>query len=206
MSSRFDFAPVRWIDGRWAFSPRLPPSSPVPVRIATWNVWFSDHQVVSRHQALLAELAGRDLDVIALQEVTQELLDVLLAAPWIRRNYWVSELQVIGYDVIILSRMPVHRIATIRLPSTQGRRLIVAELTCGLDVATHLESTPPMAAIRAEQLTVVLDAPRRGAGDLVQLSPSPAACSESRTAYTMLLSSSTGTAVVVKTRIFHNCH
>jgi hypothetical protein len=48
MSRRFDFAPVRWVNGRWALSPRLPPSAPVAVRIATWNVWFSDHQAASR--------------------------------------------------------------------------------------------------------------------------------------------------------------
>jgi endonuclease/exonuclease/phosphatase family metal-dependent hydrolase len=107
---------------------------------------------------LLAELHQRQVDVIALQEVTQELLDMILSVPWIRRSYQVSEPEVIGYDVIILSRLPIRRMATVRLPSTMGRRLIVAELACGLEVATvHLESTPAATAVRLEQLAIVFD-------------------------------------------------
>jgi tyrosyl-DNA phosphodiesterase 2 len=158
MARRFDFAPVRWVNGRWALSPRLPPAPAAAARIASWNVWFDDHQAAERHRALLAELHRRDVDVIALQEVTQQLLDTLLAERWIRSDYQVSELQVIGYDVVILSRLPISRVATILLPSAMGRRLIVAELACGLEVATtHLESTAPMAAVRAEQLAIVFD-------------------------------------------------
>lgn len=160
MVRRFEFMPVRWANGRWAFSPRVPRSAPVPVpvRIASWNVWFDDDRWAQRSAALLATLRQRDLDVIALQEVTQGLLDALLGSQWIRNDYQVSELEVIGYDVIILSRLPVYRVATAPLPSTMGRRLIVAELTCGLEVATtHLESTRSMAAVRAEQLAIAFD-------------------------------------------------
>jgi tyrosyl-DNA phosphodiesterase 2 len=158
MARRFDFAPASWVNGRWALSPRLPLASAVPARIASWNVWFDDHQAAARHRGLLSELRRRDVDVIALQEVTQELLDTLLAERWIRSDYQVSELQVIGYDVIILSRLPISRVATMLLPSAMGRRLIVAELACGLEVATtHLESTAPMAAARAAQLAIVCD-------------------------------------------------
>jgi endonuclease/exonuclease/phosphatase family metal-dependent hydrolase len=132
---------MQWRDGRWSPSPRQTPSAPVPLRIATWNAWLSDYRSHTRFHALLAELQQRNLDVIALQEVTQELLDRILAAPWIRSEYQVSEPEVIGYDVILLSRLPIRRMATIRLPGTMGRRLVVAELACGLEVATvHLES------------------------------------------------------------------
>lgn len=160
MVRRFEFMPVQWANGRWAFSQRLPRSAPVPVpvRVASWNVWFDDHRWAQRSAALLATLRQRDLDVIALQEVTPRLLDALLGAPWIRDDYQVSELEVIGYDVIILSRLPMSRVATVPLPSAMGRRVIVAELTCGLEVATtHLESTRPMAAVRAEQLAIAFD-------------------------------------------------
>ena len=166
MARAFAFMPMHWRDGRWAISPRhaaatspgRAASTPVPLRIASWNAWLSDYRSPTRFRALLAELRQRHVDVIALQEVTQELLDLILSAPWIRSSYQVSEPEVIGYDVIILSRLPIRRMATVPLPGTMGRRLIVAELACGLEVATvHLESTPPATAVRLQQLAIVFE-------------------------------------------------
>jgi len=109
-----------------------------------------------RRESLLAELQRRGPDVIALQEVTKELLVALLEAPWVRAAYQVSEPDVFGYDVVILSRLPIRRMARLALPTAMGRRLLVAELACGLTVATiHLESTREEAAARAAQLRII---------------------------------------------------
>lgn len=132
-------------------------AAPEELRIVTWNVWFGAHRFRQRAAALLAELERRQPDVIALQEVTAPLLAAIHAAPWVREGYQVSELDLLGYDVMILARTPIAELATLILPSAMGRRLLVARLACGLDIATvHLESTAGCAPERAEQLRIIL--------------------------------------------------
>lgn len=155
-SERFTFAPLVFVPGSWQEAPHLERSGRVDVRLLTWNVWFGGHMFDERRDALLAELGRRRPDVIALQEVTQELLGALLDEPWVRAAYQVSRRQVAAYDVVILSRLPVRWMAEIDLPSEMGRRLVVAELACGLAVATvHLESTREEAGARAAQLRIL---------------------------------------------------
>ena len=152
----FTFAPVRFAAGAWEVAPRPVPGPPVDLRVITWNVWFGGHMFEERCEALLAELERRRADVIALQEVTPALLAALFEAPWVRAAYQVSELEVLGYDVLVLSRVPVLRMMTLPLPTEMGRRLVVARLACGLDVGTiHLESTSECAAERAAQLRII---------------------------------------------------
>lgn len=153
---RFTFAPLAYAAGRWDDAPQVPRSGPVDVRLLTWNVWFGGHMFDERRDALLAELQRRRADVIVLQEVTQELLLALLDEPWLRAAYHVSEREVAMYDVVILSRLPVRRIVRLELPTEMGRRMLVAELGCGLAVATvHLESTQEEARARAAQLAIL---------------------------------------------------
>lgn len=155
-NERFTFAPQVFTAGDWYDAPYVEPSGRVDVRLLTWNAWFGGHMFDERCDALLAELQRRRPDVIALQEVTQALLRPLLAEPWIRAAYQVSQREVSSYDVVILSRLPIRRIAELELPTDMGRRLLVAELACGLAVATvHLESTREEAAARAAQLRVL---------------------------------------------------
>src|SRR5688572_584632 len=112
---RFTFAPARFDRGAWETAPRAQPTAPIDLRIVTWNVWFGGYQFDRRCAALLAELARRRPDVIALQEVTPPLLAELLGASWVRGAYQVSELEVIGYDVVVLSRVPIVRMMTLPL-------------------------------------------------------------------------------------------
>jgi endonuclease/exonuclease/phosphatase family metal-dependent hydrolase len=155
---RFTSAPQAFTDGHWDDVAHVPQGDrvDVDVRLVTWNVWFGGHMFDERRDALFAELARRRADVIALQEVTQDLLDALLEQPWVRADYQVSELVVFSYDVVILSRLPIRRIAKLELPTSMGRRLIIAELACGLTIASvHLESTREEARARAAQLRII---------------------------------------------------
>lgn len=153
---RFTFAAQRFVAGDWYDAPYVDAGGRVDVRLVTWNTWFGGHMFEDRRDALLAELERRRPDVIALQEVTQALLRGLLAAPWIRAGYQVSQRDVVSYDVVILSRLPIRRMAELELPTEMGRRLLIAELACGLAVATvHLESTSEEARTRAEQLRII---------------------------------------------------
>ena len=151
--------PFQFAAGRW--SPRDAPSDdrsrPASIRIVTWNTWFGEHKFDQRRDALLAELARRRPDVIALQEVTPPLLASLLDQSWIRAAYQVSAIE-LGqrYDVAVLSQLPIRSFAALELPTTMGRKLLVAELACGLVVATvHLESMKQSGAARAAQLAVI---------------------------------------------------
>jgi len=130
--------------------------APRELRVLTWNVWFGGHMFEERRAALFAELARRQPDVIALQEVTPELLAPLLAEPWVRAHYQASARNLRHYDVVVLSRVPIRRMAQVDLPSEMGRNLLIADLACGLAVATvHLESTHSEAAARASQLRII---------------------------------------------------
>jgi len=143
-------------EGSWDDAPHIDRGARVDVRVLTWNVWFGRHMFYERRDALLIELERRRPDVIVLQEVTKNLLAALLAAPWVRAEYQVSELAVQSYDVVILSRLPIRRMVKVRLPTNMGRRLIIAELACGLAIATvHLESTRWEAKMRAVQLGII---------------------------------------------------
>lgn len=134
-------------------------SPPIPVKLITWNIWFGEHKRNARRKALLALLAERDPDVIVLQEVTEGQLDAIVAAPWVRERYQVSDFEgdTLGrYGVLLLSRIPISKLGMLELPSEMGRKLLVAELSCGLTVATvHLESTPFCSSRRAKQLSLI---------------------------------------------------
>jgi tyrosyl-DNA phosphodiesterase 2 len=165
------YAPARFDGQLWDRGPRAraegaevasgeagnaPCAAPGELRIATWNVWFGAYRFRQRATALLEELERRRPDVIALQEVTAPLLAAIHAAPWVREEYQVSELDLLGYDVMVLSRAPIAELTTLALPSAMGRRLLVARLACGLDVATiHLESTKGCAPERGAQLRII---------------------------------------------------
>lgn len=139
--------------GEWRVAPRAPASDPVDVSLLTYNVWFGAHMFEERRVALLAELERRKLDVICLQEVTKELLDVLIDQSWMTR-YTCSDIELVQtYDVVILSKLPLRRLSTLPLPTQMGRRLLVAELACGLSIGTvHLESMKQSTQPRAAQL------------------------------------------------------
>ncbi|HEX3766355.1 MAG TPA: endonuclease/exonuclease/phosphatase family protein [Kofleriaceae bacterium] len=153
---RLTFVPQVFTAGDWYDAPHVEPGRRVDVRLVTWNAWFGGHMFEDRCDALLAELQRRRADVIALQEVTPALLRALLDAPWIRASYQASQCEVTSYDVLILSRLTIRRLAQLELPTEMDRRLLVAELACGLAVATvHLESTREEAQARAAQLRII---------------------------------------------------
>ena len=146
-----------YIGGEWKSAARTGGIDPADVRVLTWNVWFGGHMFEERRAALLVELERRKPDVIALQEVTAELLADLTAAPWVRRGYHLSDVELWQtYDVMLLSRVPIRRLTALSLPTLMGRRLLVAELANGLAVGTvHLESMKQSVHPRATQLRLI---------------------------------------------------
>lgn len=146
-----------FVGGEWEKAPRAAKTEPTDVRVLTWNVWFGGHMFEERRAALMVDLERRKPDVIALQEVTKELLADLTAAPWVRKAYQLSDVELWQtYDVVLLSRLPIRRLTALALPTRMGRRLLVAELANGLVVGTvHLESMKESIQPRATQLGLI---------------------------------------------------
>lgn len=139
------------------------PAAAAPPRsqltLLTWNVWFGRHRFRERTAALLDEITWRAPDVIALQEVTEELLELLLAHPHIRAFYQLSDADgstFERYGVLLLTKIPFVSTSLLPLPSQMGRRLLVGQLPDGLAIATvHLESTSACTSERIAQLRII---------------------------------------------------
>ncbi|MFT3925831.1 MAG: endonuclease/exonuclease/phosphatase family protein [Myxococcales bacterium] len=128
------------------------------LRVATYNVWFDPFELKRRCAAVLSILAEEDADVIALEEVTQPFLELLLKTPWVREQYRVSRDRVEPaqrYDVVMLSRMPGRFLAH-GLTSIMGRRMHTLEFDTtegSLAVAgVHLESMRDQTPARLTQI------------------------------------------------------
>lgn len=138
---------------------------PDELGVATFNVWFGSLAKEQRAHALLDEVRGCDADVIAFQEVTAPFLEILLATPWVRDGYVVSDRDgstYHEYGVVMLSRVAPVRLVAHDLPTFMGRRLMVAELDHGpgtsLAVASvHLESLQPSEHMREVQFARILE-------------------------------------------------
>ncbi|MFC4068928.1 poly(A) polymerase [Actinoplanes subglobosus] len=109
--------PHAWheVDG-WVPAPPRATSPVTTLRVLTWNTLWDRYDAdridtVRRRPLLVAELKRADADVIALQEVERGLLDWLLAADWVRRDYTLCtdpggrDVDVSG--MLLLSRVPV---------------------------------------------------------------------------------------------------
>lgn len=125
------------------------------LRIVTWNVWFGSLERLARQRALWEQLEAVDPDVVCLQEMIPEHLDGPEIERWCDRGYWLSDAYIFGYDVVMLSRIPVRHHERLPMVTVMGRSLLMARLATDppLTVATiHLESTAPMTDARVRQL------------------------------------------------------
>jgi endonuclease/exonuclease/phosphatase family metal-dependent hydrolase len=132
-----------------------------PLRLVTWNVlWdrYGSEQLSSatRRPNLVSALQQLDADVIALQEVERPLLELLLAAGWVRARYSLSD-SPLGEDVerygqLLLSRIPLREVAVHPFDAHKGLIAAVLDLPEAQVVATvHLSSDHRQEAERHRQ-------------------------------------------------------
>ncbi|MEV7612667.1 poly(A) polymerase [Streptomyces sp. NPDC089799] len=146
--------------GQWAPAPAPSASSPAAsasasgarsLRVLTWNTLWDRYDAdridtAARRPRLLAALAAADADVIALQEVEPDLLDMLLAADWVRAGYTLGThpagADVADSGVLLLSRLPVKEAGGHRLGPHKAVAAIAVETGGGPVVvaAAHLSS------------------------------------------------------------------
>jgi endonuclease/exonuclease/phosphatase family metal-dependent hydrolase len=128
-------------------SPPLPKMVSSLLTVMTWNMWFDKKNRAQRTETLLNEVRCYDPDIVALQEVVQESLEIIVAK--MRPTYYVIGINPsgfpTGYDTLILSKFPPIEWDRYYLPKTKmGRNLLLATLqtqTRQITVGTfHLES------------------------------------------------------------------
>ncbi|MFE0460463.1 poly(A) polymerase [Kitasatospora sp. NPDC058965] len=145
--------PHAWDGTGWR--PAAPPTGtadlPDRLRVVTWNTLWdrydSDRIDTARRRPLLvAALAAADADVIALQEVEPALVELLLAADWVRAGYTLGTApraaEIGACGLLLLSRLPVREAGHHELgPHKALVALTVAGATGPVTVAaTHLTS------------------------------------------------------------------
>jgi endonuclease/exonuclease/phosphatase family metal-dependent hydrolase len=108
-------------------------------------MWFDKKNRAQRAEILLNEVISYDPDIVALQEVVQESLEIIIAK--MHPTYYIigTISQDIGYDTLLLSKFPPIQWDRYYLPKTKmGRNLLLATLqtpTRQITVGTfHLES------------------------------------------------------------------
>jgi endonuclease/exonuclease/phosphatase family metal-dependent hydrolase len=108
-------------------------------------MWFDKKNRAQRTETLLNEVRCYDPDIVALQEVVQESLNIIIAK--MQPTYYIigTISPDIGYDTIILSKFPPIEWDRYYLPKTKmGRNLLLTTLqtpTRQITVGTfHLES------------------------------------------------------------------
>ncbi|MCK2218822.1 RNA repair domain-containing protein [Actinomadura sp. ATCC 31491] len=150
------------------------------VRVLTWNTLWDRYDgdridTARRRPLLLAALEAADADVIALQEAEPGLLELLLAAPWVRARYTIGTgpggEDVADTGLLLLSRLPVREAGSHALGPHKALAALAVETAAGplVVAATHLTSdhTAGGAARRRAELARIAEALAGVDGDLV---------------------------------------
>ncbi|WP_223645274.1 poly(A) polymerase [Corallococcus sp. EGB] len=165
---KYDGRSGAWAQASSAPGPSLPAAATLTV--VTFNVLFDlyDAELLAterRTPAALALLRETDADVIALQEVTPAFLRALLAEPWVRERYWLTDgpsaQTVTPYGQVLLSRVPLASVW--QRAFSRDKRFITAELR--LSGGTAWVATPHLtsnrdasgASARAVQVDALLE-------------------------------------------------
>jgi poly(A) polymerase len=135
--------------------------------VVSWNVLFdrfpaTAYEPARRWAALRAQLAESGADLIGLQEATPAFLEALLAEPWVRERYRISDVDggtLDPYGQLLLSRRPLRWLGQRRL--SRSKRLLLAGLTVG--------GRPLTAAVVHLTSDLHADAPLRRAAQLAAL-------------------------------------
>ncbi|MFD6936799.1 poly(A) polymerase [Streptomyces goshikiensis] len=157
--------------GAWRPSESGPAARPpARIRVLTWNTLWDRYDApristARRRPLLLAELARADADVIALQEVEPALLDLLLAAPWVRAGYTLGTdpggRDVADSGLLLLSRLPVREAGLHVLRRHKAVAAVTVDGAAGplVVAATHLTSdhTEGGAARRDAELAAIAE-------------------------------------------------
>ncbi|WP_267242882.1 RNA repair domain-containing protein [Streptomyces sp. PR69] len=172
-----------WNGTAWApaETPRGTPAT-AGLRVLTWNTLWDRYDpdrvdTARRRPLLLAALRDADADVIALEEVEDELLAMLLRESWVREAYTLGTdpygPEVDDCGLLLLSRLPVREAGLHVLGPHKALTALAVETAAGplVIAATHLTSdhSEHGAARRESELVRIAEGLAGVEGDLVVL-------------------------------------
>jgi tyrosyl-DNA phosphodiesterase 2 len=135
--------------------------------LSTYNIWFDTKCADIRFRCIAELLSRTTPDIMVFQEVTPEALKVFLAQPWIRDGYLSASVvgaEVGSYGMLLLSRLPVHRVTYTRLPTRADRGFLRAEFMINdhktAVCSVHLDSGKRSSWLRGWQLRTMFRALR----------------------------------------------
>jgi len=162
---KFDPEIGKWRQGDHSYAGDL---TKTRLTFVTYNVWFgtrreTKEELRPRFAALFKIVESKEADVVCFQEMTANIIALLMEQEWIQQRYWITDTDetrtFLGYGVLMLSKLPYKTLRLQELPTQLGRKLLVAEFSLNsrsFAVATsHLESYMKDAPIRAKQLRVI---------------------------------------------------
>jgi len=156
-----------WNGNRWAEAEDISISRKFYKKeftIISWNIWFGLRNREGRMEALCKVVREYDPDFIAFQEVTPDLLKMILSERWLRQ-YFLTDFDgrtLDTYGNVIFSKVKFHEISVTQLESRMGRKAILSNfLVKGANPfifgTFHLESHLEDGLIRARQLQTFRD-------------------------------------------------
>lgn len=134
------------------------------VKLLTYNVLADPISTELRIPALLAILKNSDADIIALQEVSDWFIELLLKEKWISAYHFTKQdgKVLAPRGLLLLSKTPIKKTTWDFLPSRQKRAYLFIETEINgfpFHIATcHLDSFLEDGPKRAEQLKWIFDA------------------------------------------------
>eukprot|EP00542_Grammatophora_oceanica_P002512 CAMPEP_0194067724 /NCGR_PEP_ID=MMETSP0009_2-20130614/86706_1 /TAXON_ID=210454 /ORGANISM="Grammatophora oceanica, Strain CCMP 410" /LENGTH=366 /DNA_ID=CAMNT_0038720761 /DNA_START=2308 /DNA_END=3408 /DNA_ORIENTATION=- len=137
-----------WVESIISDSPLLAEHHEMSIRVATFNVWFSEHCWEARFHALFELLVRQEhVQIICLQEVTPRFLKKLLEFDIIRTQYRVSDngncasIGRYGVAMLVDKSLPPPSLGWVTLPTDMGRSALLVHWQKQVCIATvHLES------------------------------------------------------------------
>jgi len=145
----------------------------VPIRVATWNVWWRFGDWAARRLAIVETLRRADPDILCIQEawavegstIADDLgFEHRLWAPSPRSERWQRRLGDDSIEIgeLILSRWPITALAITNLPDNAddaGRIAALAQIATPegpvIAVTTHLASPAHLSALRCAQVEAI---------------------------------------------------
>jgi len=154
---KYDNEKNSWIQGDYSSQEGILKKE---LHFVTYNIFRK--RIYPRIEALFSIVGQLNADVIAFQEVTKDSLAILLKEEWLRKSYWISDVNGSTFKrdgVVIFSKIPYNSLRIQEIPSNQNRRALIVEFLINGEnfrvASSHLDPLSDDSSLRAKQFKVV---------------------------------------------------
>jgi len=142
---KFDPEIGKWRQGDHSYAGDL---TKTRLTFVTYNVWFgtrreTKEELRPRFAALFKIVESKEADVVCFQEMTANIIALLMEQEWIQQRYWITDTDetrtFLGYGVLMLSKLPYKTLRSSTPPPPRGFP--------GVNGSTSLSSPLPCSAL-----------------------------------------------------------